>query len=317
MSASAAPASLVQRVAFGFFRALAWWLGVLPYRAALAFAWPFAALAWGCAAGLRRRTDRRIQSVFPEKTPRERRRIAWVAWRNFVFTVVDSLRIPRLDAAWVARHVETPGLENLRRVQASGKGLVVAVPHLGSWEIAGLALAANGFPFYVMFRAQRNPLINAWLLRSRSAFGLEVIEQRSRRAATIARDVAKNNAVFVVLPDIRAKERTGIPVSFLGAETLFPCAPAHCAREAGCAVITAEVVRIGWTRHAWRVTGEIAPDPANARDGDARRITRYVAEKFDASVRAHPECYFWFNSRWVLPGETKGADAPAPTKDPA
>jgi KDO2-lipid IV(A) lauroyltransferase len=317
VTASASTATFGQRVAFGFFRAFAWWLGVLPYRAALASVWPFAALAWACAAGLRRRTGRRIQSVFPEKTPRERRRIAWVAWRNLVFTGVDSLRIPRLDADWISRHVDTPELDRIRRVQEAGTGVVIAVPHLGSWELAGLALATRGFPFYVMFRAQRNPLINDWLLRSRGTFGLEIIEQRSRRAATVARDVKKNNAVFVVLPDIRAKERTGIPVEFLGAETLFPCAPAHCAREAACPVITAEVIRIGWTRHAWRATGEIAPDPANARDEDAKRITRYVAEKFDGSVRAHPECYFWFNSRWVLPGEEKKKKSKKNGKEPA
>ena len=302
---TARAATFAQRLAFQCFRAIAWWLGVLPYRAALAFAWPFAALSWAILLPIRRRTDRRIRSVFPEKTPRERRRIAWRAWRNLFFTGVDSIRIPRLGAAWIERYVETPDLGIVRRIQASGKGVVIAVPHLGSLEIAGLALATRGFPFYVMFRAQRNPLINDWLLRSRGTFGLEIIEQRSRRAATIARDVAKDRAVFVVLPDIRAKERTGIPVKFLGADTLFPCAPAHCAREAACPVVTAEVVRTGWTRHAWRATGEIAPDPANARDEDARRITAFVAEKFDASVRAHPECYFWFNSRWVLPGEKK------------
>jgi KDO2-lipid IV(A) lauroyltransferase len=302
---NARAATFGQRIAFGFFRAIAWLLGVLPYRAALAFAWPLAALSWALLFPTRRRTDRRIRSVFPEKTPRERRRIAWLAWRNLFFTGVDSIRIPRLGAKWIAKYVETPDLEIVRRIQESGKGVVIAVPHLGSWEIAGLALATRGFPFYVMFRAQRNPLINDWLLRSRSTFGLEIIEQRSRRAATIARDVAKDRAVFVVLPDIRAKERTGIPVKFLGADTLFPCAPAHCAREAACPVVTAEVVRTGWTRHAWRATGEIAPDPANAREEDARRITAFVAEKFDASVRAHPECYFWFNSRWVLPGEKK------------
>ena len=70
-------------------------------------------------------------------------------------------------------------------------------------------------------------------------------------------------------------------------------------------MITAEVVRTGWVQHGWHKTGRIEPDMTLNEAEDRRRIMQYVMDRFDESVRAHPENYFWFNKRWVLGEEEK------------
>ena len=300
--ASAAP-TLGQRLSFLLARILLFPVVHLPYPLALASAWPVARLAW-CVPSLRRRTRRRLLQVFPDRSPRELRRIGWRAFRNFVFTAIDAIRLPSVTPRWLAARMDTPGTELLDSILAEGHGAIVAVPHLGSWELAGLALLAKGYPFLTFFRRQRNPVVNDWVYRTRARTGMEVIDVHSRAAVRAGRTTAEKNCVLVITPDLRAKTG-GYEVTFLGHPTQLPCGPAHYALDAACPIITAEVFRTSWTRHAWRVTGTIRPDLSRPHAEEGRRIMQYLADRFGESIRRHPEDYFWFNGRWVLGPEEK------------
>jgi len=82
-------------IEYGFIRAIAGLVNVLPYRLALFVGWKWAWLAFYVLRFRRAETDRRIREVFGERfTPRERRRIAWLSLRNVMFTAVDIMRTP-------------------------------------------------------------------------------------------------------------------------------------------------------------------------------------------------------------------------------
>jgi KDO2-lipid IV(A) lauroyltransferase len=293
-----------QRISFLLARILLFPATHLPYPLALASVWPVARLVW-CIPSLRRRTRRRLLQVFGDSLPpRELRRIGWRAFRNFVFTAIDAIRLPTVTPAWIAARMDTPGTELLESALSEGRGVIVAVPHLGSWELAGLALLAKGYPFLTFFRRQRNPVVNDWVYRTRARTGMEVIDVQSRAAVRAGRTIAEKNCTLVITPDLRAKTG-GYTVTFLGHPTQLPCGPAHYALDANCPVITAEVYRTSWTRHAWRVTGTIRPDPTRPRAEEGRRILQYIADRFTESIRRRPDNYFWFNGRWVLGPEEK------------
>lgn len=297
--------TLLHRLEYLLARFFFWLFGVLPYRVVLALVWPLARLAWLLASRIRKRTLRRFRQVFGDtKTAKQIEKEAWIAFRNLAFLAVETIRVPRLTREWVDAHMDTPSVEVLHTIRQTGHGVIIAVPHMGSWELAGAALAYRGFPVLTFFRKQKNPYMTEWLYQTRAKFGLHVIDVHSREIAKLGRQMAANNSVLVVTPDLRAKTG-GYPVRFLGHETLIPSGAAHYARVAQCPVVTAEVYRIGWTRHAWRQTGLIHPDSTLPAKEDGQRMTQYIMDRFTESVQAHPECYFWFNSRWVLGPEKK------------
>ena len=102
---------------------------------------------------------------------------------------------------------------------------------------------------------------------------------------------------------------TGFEIDFEPIGIRVPCTEgtfiSDAAREAGVPILTAEVLRRGWVRHEWRITGRVESDPRLDEAEDRRRIMQAVMDRLGESVRAHPENYFWFNKRWVLGGEPR------------
>ncbi len=281
-------------------RAASGLLVALPHRAALALAWGPARLAWSLNGKLRARTLRRLrQALGAEVGEGKLRCIAWLAFRNLVFTGVEGMRLPGIRKTWVDRHMNPDALDEIRALHVQGRGFIVAVPHMGNWELAGIALQAMGIELAVLVRRQRNPLMNAWINRLRRSTGVEAIDTRTRAIGEVTRRLRDGQKGLALLPDVRAKVG-GVRVRFLGVDTEVPGGAAHYAREAGVPVYTAEVVRTGWMQHGWRKTGCIESDPARPEAEDRQHIMQYVMDRLGESVRAHPDNYFWFNPRWVL-----------------
>ena len=286
-------------------RAVSGLLVALPQRVALALAWGPVRLAWALNGKLRARTRRRLrQALGLDRTDAELARIAWLAFRNLAFTAVEGIRFPGIRRAWVDRHMQLESLDEVHAELAQGHGFIVAVPHMGNWELAGIALHSQGVELVTLARRQKNPLMDAWINRLRMSTGVEAVDTRSRAVGDVVRKLRDEKKVLALLPDVRAKAG-GIPVRFCGADIDVPGGAAHYARETGLPVYTAEVVRAGWARHSWHKTGRIEPDPALPEAEDRRRIMQYILSRFEESVRAHPENYFWFNKRWVLGEEAK------------
>ncbi|NLG35345.1 MAG: hypothetical protein GX548_08330 [Lentisphaerae bacterium] len=279
-------------------------LARLPHRAALALAWGPARAVFALAGSLRKRTRRRLRQALGEGVSgRDLDRIAWTAFRNLVFTAVEGARCPGIRRSRADRHMTLEAVEEIHEELSRGRGFIVAVPHMGNWELAGVALHAQGVELMVLARRQRNPLVNAWIYRLRAGAGVEAVDTKTRAIAEVARKLREERKVLALLPDVRARSR-GVPVTFLGVPTEVPGGVAHYAREAGVPVFTAEVVRTGWMAHGWRKTGRIDSDPALPEAEDRRRIMQYVMDRFTESVRSNPENYFWFNKKWVLGKET-------------
>lgn len=292
---------------YGAVRAISGLFVALPHRAALGLAWGPARLVFALNKKLRIRTHRRLrQALGPDRSDAELRRIAWIAFRNLTFTAVETLRLPGIKESWVKAHMDVGPIDVLREEMAKNKrGLVVAVPHLGNWELAGIAVHSQGLEVMTLARKQKNPLMDAWIYRLRMSTGVEAIDTKTRAIGDVSQKLATEQKMLALLPDVRAKIG-GIPVTYLGASITVPGGAAKYAREGNLPVFVAEVVREGWMQHCWRHTGRIEPDLTLSEAEDRKRIMQYIMDRFSESVQAHPENYFWFNKRWVLGEEKKG-----------
>ena len=50
---------------------------------------------------------------------------------------VESLRRPAMDPARVDSRFTIEGLDHIRAARAEGRGAVLALPHVGGWEVGG------------------------------------------------------------------------------------------------------------------------------------------------------------------------------------
>ena len=120
---SGLPAAMISRAA----RAMVWLTNLLPYRAALAVGWAFAALSFLLAPSLKRTAAARMRQVFgEERSEREIRRLAWLAWRNLCFNGVEAMRRQKnpLTNAYLNRLRQHTGVEAWLREARDFSGMV-------------------------------------------------------------------------------------------------------------------------------------------------------------------------------------------------
>ena len=293
------------RLEYGAVLALGALLRALPHAAAQVFAWPLARLAYGLLGSRRREAKRRLRFVLgPDVPERAIRRAAWISFRNTAFNLVDMLRIRRFNAAALHRQVPRAD-EAIARLRAElaaagGRGVVLALPHCGNWDLAGSIVELAGLPIFSVAAKQRNPFMNRLMNRMRGGHGMEVLERDGgpRVYMEMLRRIRRGQ-VFAILPDTRSRT-PALAVPFLGGTANLARGMALLSIQAGAPVVPVVMRRVGWRRFEIEFFPTLRPDPAADRDAEELRITREVLARFDAAIRATPEQWFWYNKRWVL-----------------
>lgn len=273
---------------------------ILPYRAALVLGWFLALLGFYGLRFRRAEAIRRIRSVFGEScTPARAKAIAWEAFRNFIFTAIESMRGERVDAAWLQAQVDDRGMFQVMQTRtAAGNGAVVALPHMGSWELAGAAYRVMHIPLFSIAAKQKNPYFNEYLNQQRARSGIEILVRGENSLKLVLRNL-KQGKCFAILPDVRMPT-PALVVPFLGAMANVGGGMALFARQANVPIYPTVLTRQGWFRHTFNLLDPISPDSTLSRDDDMLRMTRDVFARFDQAIRDNPGQWFWYNKRWIL-----------------
>ncbi len=288
-------------------------INLLPYRAALAVGWGVAWMGFHLVRFRVRSALARIQEVFPGRfSPCEVRRIAWLSWRNFIFSVVEMMRIPASSPEWVKSVVEVDASARPLQdhLQATGRGAIIATVHMGSWELASLTSLACGLPLFSLAAPQKNLLVDEYLNRLRAGTGFETLLRTSSVLKSIIRKI-REGKVLAILPDVRSKT-PGLSIRFLGKTMNVAGGMALIARMTDVPVFPCVITRMGWARHRYRTFTPIRPDSTLDKKDDWLRMTQAVFDIFDRCIRAEPEQWFWFNKRWVFDPLEREPSAAAP-----
>ncbi len=274
---------------------------VLPYRAALALAWGLAALAFHVFRFRRTKVIKRMEGVFGDRfTPSEYRHMAWVACRNMVFSAIETLRAPRVTRRWCHRVFEYEEAQKpVREHLATGRGCIIALPHMGSWDLASIAYALDGIPIVIIPGRQRNPLANAYFDGVRRRAGIEIYPRGETLSTRKVMHSIRKGKVLAIMPDARMKT-PGIEMPLLGGTANLGAGMATFARIAGVPIFPVIITREGWARHRIRPLPTVEPDMTLDKKADVQRMTAVVLKEVDREIQAAPEQWFWFNSRWVL-----------------
>ena len=274
-------------------------VNAVPYPVACAAA---KGLAWTLVNVFRfkrQRTMARILGCFPGKTPREARRIAVSSLANILMNAVEMIRAPRLDRAWIERHVKDVHLyaDRLKAIADEGKGVVIMVPHSGNWYMAAWAMAQCGVPLFAIAAKQRNPYIDAWMNRQYGD-GLEVVERGSARTMAEIKGRLEQGQCFAILPDLRVPAKD-VQVPFLNGTANVSHGGASFATAVGAPVVVA-IMRREKGLHVFDHLATLRPDPSRSRKDEAVRLTRETMSLLDAAIQKTPEHWFWYNKRWIL-----------------
>lgn len=250
---------------------------------------------------LKRETISRIREVFGEQTSVARcREIARHSVWNMLMNFVELFHAKRMDLPYLAAHLAgtAEAKAKLQRLIDKHGGVVIALPHMGNWDLAGVACSAFGFPLMAVGRPQNNPLFEGWLRRCRLNF--QTVDRRHPSSFVRVAHHLKSGGVFAILPDVR-HNKPGVSVTVFGKpEVQLGKGLAKFSRMANVPVVPFIMERVDASHHKLHLGEPILPDLDAPPDEDARRITQAVWDLFEQQIRAKPEQWFWHNRRWIL-----------------
>lgn len=232
----------------------------------------------------------------PELSDAELRSAVDAAFSSYVHYWLESFRLPGTDAATLSAGITLDGLEHVDEGLAAGKGVILALPHLGGWEWAGFWLTAvHGTKVSVVVEQVQPPELAAWFADLRERFGMEIIPL-DKSAGTRCMAALADNHVLCLLSD-RDISGGGIEVDFLGERTTIPGGPATIALRSGAPLVPAAVYFDGRTHH-----GVAHPPIDTTRQGklrdDAARVSQALADELAVLIRAEPEQWHLLQPNW-------------------
>lgn len=183
------------------------------------------------------------------------------------------------------------GLEHLQRALKKGKGVILISPHLTSLQIAGRLLAQHQ-PFAVVYRPQKNPVLNYVTQARLKKQYYQIIPRHDLR--TMLRSLA-NNKIIWYTPDVDAGLRNSIFVPFLGVEAATITTTARLAKRSGAAVIPAFFYRRD-DGSGYDLVGN--PPMENFPSEDLRHDTQRINEVLSEGILKKPEQYIWQYKRF-------------------
>ncbi|MHA6525098.1 LpxL/LpxP family acyltransferase [Tessaracoccus sp. G1721] len=210
-------------------------------------------------------------------TGRQRRLLV----ENWLRNTLWSLRLARWSDGEVLATIDVSAEDEAKlHSSLAGPGLVVALPHMGSWDFAGAWAARVGIR--VVSVAERLP--DGLFERFRDArrgMGMEIYAvDRPELMAALAEDVRAGR--LVCLLSDRDLSSRGVKVPWPGSGLVsVPAGPALLARRTG-----ADLRVVTTAFHGNRLRLEVS-DPVAGEDPEA--MMRGVVDRFAAAVRRSPE----------------------------
>jgi KDO2-lipid IV(A) lauroyltransferase len=151
---------------------------VLPLGLADRLARALARLAFAAGVPARAALEGNLSRLMPDAPAPHRRRLARQAFDHFALSLLDFLRLGRLDGRAIDAAVEIRGAEHLERARAAGRGVILLSAHLGNWEWGAAWLAARGARLSVVARPHPHPWVERFFARRRRARGVGVLRGR-------------------------------------------------------------------------------------------------------------------------------------------
>jgi KDO2-lipid IV(A) lauroyltransferase len=282
----------------------------MPERAAYSTFERLADTVWARRGKDVQRLESNLRRVVGQDTPEaELRVLSRAAMRSYLRYWCDTFRLPGWSREEVVTRMVAYDDHHLADALAAGKGVVVALPHMGNWDHAGAwATLAHSPVVTVAERLKPEDLFEKFLAFRRE-LGLDVIPLTGGDPPfPYLQDRLRAGALVALLGD-RDLGRSGVPVQFFGAKAKMPAGPAALAVDTGAALVTA-----GLFLEDGRNAVRFGPPVEVPQDGErSRRIfrtTQLVAERFQESIAAHPTDWHMLQRVWV--DDLDPAKAPTP-----
>nr|WP_062339820.1 phosphatidylinositol mannoside acyltransferase [Herbidospora sakaeratensis] len=222
--------------------------------------------------------------------------------RSYMRYWMEVFRLPSMDPQQIHARTHSHGENLIFDTVASGRGVVIALPHMGNWDAAGIWLVQSGHPFTTVMERLKPEILFERFVAFRTAIGMEVLPLTAKGGGTahaFGTLAQRTRAGGVVcLPADRDLTESGVEVDFFGARTRMAAGPALLALQTGAALLPV-IVYFDGADWGLDVHPEVPVPDEGTRQEKAAALTQGMAAAFEKGIAEHPDDWHMLQRLWL------------------
>jgi phosphatidylinositol dimannoside acyltransferase len=243
-----------------------------------------------------RQLRRNLARVVPAATSAELDVLVRDGLRSYARYWQEIFMLPWADHTALVDRLdgEMEGTEHLNDALAAGRGVVVALPHAGNWDMAGLWFVGHHGAFSTVVERLAPEALYQRFVDYRSSLGFDIVPLTGAGspAPRLLRRL-RAGGVVCLLAD-RDLTGTGMAVEFFSGAARMPLGPARLAAATGATLL---VAGCWFTPQGWGIRFH-PPVPVPDRSA-VFSATQSMADCFATDIAAHPQDWHMLQPLWV------------------
>ncbi|MEU3554004.1 phosphatidylinositol mannoside acyltransferase [Streptomyces fragilis] len=271
----------------------------LPEPAAVRLGHVIADTAWRRRGAGVLRLERNLARVVPDATPERLAQLSKAGMRSYLRYWMESFRLPAWSRERIAAGVEAEDLHLLTDVLGGGRGVIIALPHMANWDLAGAWVTTHlGTPFTTVAERLKPETLYDRFVAYREGLGMEVLPHTGGSAfGALARRLRKGGMVCLVAD--RDLSASGVEVDFFGEKARMPAGPAILAQQTGALLLPVTLWFDDTPVMKARIHPPVEVPESGTRAEKSAVMAQRVADAFASGIAEHPEDWHMLQRLWL------------------
>jgi KDO2-lipid IV(A) lauroyltransferase len=269
-------------------------------------------LAWSRRGKGVARLESNLARVVPDADAERLRELSRAGMRSYLRYWMESFRLPTWSKERIRGGFDPEDIHYLTDGIASGRGVIIALPHMGNWDLAGAWVTAKlEVPFTTVAERLKPETLYDRFVAYRESLGMEVLPHNGGEAfGTLARRLRAGGLVCLVAD--RDLSSSGVEVDFFGSATRMPAGSALLAQQTGALLLPVTLWYDDSPVMRGQVHAPIEVPEHGSRSEKTSVMTQALADVFAARIAEHPEDWHMLQRLWLadLDSDRSGTEKP-------
>lgn len=252
------------------------------------------------------RLESNLARVVPDADATRLAELSKAGMRSYMRYWMESFRLPTWTPERIRASIEVDGVQRLTDGLDAGKGVVLALPHLGNWDLAGAWVTTDlKVPFTTVAERLKPESLYDRFVAYREGLGMEVLPHSGGAAfGTLARRLRSGGLVCLVAD--RDLSASGVEVTFFGDTARMPAGPALLAQQTGALLLPVTLRYDGTPVMRARIHPAVPVPTTGTRAEKTSSMTQALADAFAAGIAEHPQDWHMLQRLWLSDLEPRG-----------
>lgn len=278
------------RLAELFFRLLS----LLPLFMAHKIGWLLGTLAYSLPGSLKRILKINVELCFPEMPQQQRDTLGKTSFIEMCKGLTEGGALFTWDSQKLLEQVkQISGEQHLKQAFEKGNGVILALPHLGCWEMMSVYCPKH-YPFTALYRPLRMSGLDPFIKGARERFGSTLVPTNASGIRSLYKAL-NNNEMVAILPDQDPGKEGSVFAPFFNVPASTMTLVPRLLQKTNASLI------YGYAQRLPRGEGfhiHFLPENRSFKNMSLEEAAEVMNEGVERCVRQLPEQYLWAYKRF-------------------